>query len=93
VTTISAAVVPVAEAVVPVTVAASEQEELGKKKMSSKNEGPLKKAGQTEVFKHPCRDVWLAGWSHLEPPPSWSQPLRVPIRGPTSPRQLLQTHS
>jgi hypothetical protein len=32
VTTISAAVVPVAEAVVPVTVAASEQEELGKKK-------------------------------------------------------------
>jgi hypothetical protein len=48
-------------------------------------------AGQTEVSRRPCRVVWQVGWSHLEPPPSWSLPLRrVPGQGPASPRQLLR---
>jgi hypothetical protein len=49
-----------AEAAVPIVVAPPEGEDLGKKC----------KKRQTDVFKHPCRDVWLAGWSRLEPQPS-----------------------
>jgi hypothetical protein len=81
-------------AVVPVAAAVPEGEDLGKKR--SKRMKPQKrrkgreKAGQTEVSKHPYRDIWPAGWSHLEPQPSWPRPLTAPSRGTVSPRLLLR---
>jgi hypothetical protein len=47
--------------------------------------------GHTEISRCPCRVVWSAGLSRLEPLPSWFLTLRrVPGRGPTGPRQLLR---
>jgi hypothetical protein len=57
-----------------------------KKKRRKKGE----RAGQTEVSKHPCRDVWSVGWSHSEPQASWPRPLAAPGWGPVSPRLLLR---
>jgi hypothetical protein len=51
----------------------------------------VERAGQTEVSKHPCRDVWPVGWSHLEPQTSWPRPLTAPGQGPVSPRLLPRT--
>jgi hypothetical protein len=51
-------------AAVTIAVATPEGEDLGKKgdkRMKPHKKG--EKAEQIEVSKHPCRDVWLAGWS------------------------------
>jgi hypothetical protein len=66
----STAAVPMAEAAMPIVVAAPEGEDLGKKcnqRMKphwKKGKKERDKVGQIEVSKHPCRDVWLVGWSH-----------------------------
>jgi hypothetical protein len=76
-------------AVAPVTAAAPEGEDLditGSKRIKKGKKG--ERAGQTEVSKHPCRDIWPVGWSHMEPQTSWPRPLTMPGRGPVSPRLL-----
>jgi hypothetical protein len=62
----------------------------GSKRMKKRGKKKGGRAEQTEVSKHPCRDVWPTGWSHSEPQTSWPQPLAMPGWGPASPRLLLR---
>jgi hypothetical protein len=86
-----AALTTASAAAAPITVAAPEEEDLDKKVVREWKKGRKKgeRAGQTEVSKHPCRDIWPSGWSHSEPQTSWPRPLEVSGWGLASPWLLL----